>query len=155
MSTSTPHSPLESLREEHKAMVYLVEIIKQEQAQLLEANIEALKQLTEEKSKVVAQMSEFATQRDQALSAAGFTGKDIQLWLGKIGANASKVWEELMSLATSAKELNRINGMLINKHMTHNQSALQALHVAPQGGNLYGPTGQASAKTSSRRLVVG
>lgn len=157
MPTNTPNSPLDSLRDEHKAMVYLIEIIKQEQTQLLEANIDELKKLTDEKAKVVALMSELSAQRDNALTAAGFSAKEagIKSWLATAGANANKMWMDLMSLAASAKELNRVNGMLINKHMTNNQNALNALHATPQSNNLYGPNGQSAVKTSTRRLVVG
>ncbi len=159
MPTTTPTSPMDSLRDEHKAMGCLLDLIKQEQAQLIDANIDALKQLTEEKTKVVSHMSALAVQRDATLAAAGFQGtadtSAIKLWLSKAGTPAEKLWDELLAMAASAKELNRVNGMLINKHMTHNQNTLNALHATPQGSNLYGPTGQSSTKTSSRRLVVG
>ena len=151
------NSLLNNLRDEHKAMAQLVELIKQERVQLLEANIDKLNELTQEKSRLVAHMSELANRRDNALAAAGFTSKETAMksWLSTAGSDAGAAWSALLSLTESAKELNRVNGMLINRHMSDNQNALNALHAAPQGSNVYGPNGQSTVKPVTRRLVVG
>ena len=153
----TSNSPMDSLILEHKAMQLLIDLIKQEQTQLIEADIDGLKNTTVAKSKVANEMSELAKQRDNALAAAGFSTKKnaMDAWLKTANPDAKKQWEELLSLTKSAKELNRINGILIAKHMSHNQNALAALHAAPPGGNVYGPNGQSTEKPRSGRLVVG
>ena len=70
-------------------------------------------------------------------------------------AEAGKTWAELLTIAQSANELNRTNGLLINRHMVRNQNALNVLQGAPQGGNIYGPNGQPANKAKTRGLVVG
>jgi flagella synthesis protein FlgN len=152
-------NPADSLNEEHKATRHLIQLLKQEQTYLVQADIDGLTRITEEKAKVVNQMAELANLRYQTLAAAGFEPKEagMQEWLKSPAATAtaSKSWMELLTLAQSAKELNRTNGLLINKHMMHNQTALNVLRGNAQGGNLYGPDGQSMQKAGTRNLVIG
>ncbi len=152
-------SPAGSLIEEHKAATQLLLLLQQEQTHLVDANIEGLSALTEEKSKIVARMTELAKWRHRTLGAAGFeaTESGMQAWLASSSehAAAGKTWTELLAVARSAKELNRTNGLLINRHMTRNQNALNILQGTPQGSNFYGPDGQASSRSTSRGLVIG
>jgi flagella synthesis protein FlgN len=84
----------------------------------------------------------------------------MQAWIDSGSANdrdfasAKKRWAELISLTQSAKELNRVNGLLIGSHMARNQSALNALQSGQNGGNVYGPNGQPSRNMPSRSLIV-
>lgn len=152
-------SPAGSLVEEQKAAGYLLQILKQEQEKLVDASIDGLAALTEEKAKTVARMTELANWRHRALAAAGFEGKEssMQAWLesSPMLIEARKNWTDLLAIAQSAKELNRTNGLLINRHMVRNQNALNVLQGAPQGGNIYGPNGQTANKAKTRGLVVG
>jgi flagella synthesis protein FlgN len=156
---SSSTSPAHSLNDEHKAVHHLIQLLKQEQAQLIDADIDGLTVLTEEKAKAVAHMAELADLRYQALAAAGFAPKEagMQEWLKSPSATvtADKSWNELLTLARSAKELNRTNGLLINKHMMRNQTALNVLHGNAPGGAFYGPDGQSTAKSTTRNLVIG
>ena len=151
--------PANNLHEEQKVAGRLIAILQQEQACLIDANIEGLSALTEEKATAVTQLSELAKSRHNQLALIGFASSEagMQEWLNSTNVNAAaeKSWTELLSLAKSAKELNLTNGLLINKHMAHNQNALNVLQINPQGGNFYGPDGQAAAKPGSRNLVIG
>lgn len=152
-------SPARELNEEHRAAKSLLQLLEQEQAVLVNADVEALIKLTEEKAKLAAHMSQLAKRRHSALQAAGFEAAEtgMKAWLASPGATAAddKAWNELLALAQSAKELNRINGLLISQHMTRNQNALNILQGNSQGGTFYGPDGQATTKISGRRLVIG
>jgi flagella synthesis protein FlgN len=152
-------SPADSLKDEHNAATLLLQLLQQEQAHLINADVEGLSVLTEEKAKIVARMSELAIRRHKTLAVAGFEEREagMQAWLKSRAATAAAagLWTELLALAQSAKEMNRTNGLLIGQHMTRNQSALNVLQGTPQGGNFYGPNGQATTKTPTRSLVVG
>lgn len=152
-------SPAGSLKEEHKAAAQLLELLKLEQTHLVEANIDGLTALIDEKSKIVARMTELAKWRHRALGVSGFEPAEtgMQAWLASSSEHASsgKSWSDLLALAQTAKELNRTNGLLINRHMTRNQNTLNVLMGNPQGSNVYGPNGQTNAKTASRGYVVG
>ena len=151
-------NPAGSLSEENKAARTLLQLLKQEQDLLVAAKTDGLTAVTEEKAKIVARMSELATLRHQALAASGFesTETGMNAWLEQAASNTIRSsWTELLALALSAKEMNRVTGMLITQHVVRNQVALNALKAAPQGGNFYGPDGQAKIHTSMRGLVIG
>lgn len=151
--------PADSLDEERAAAHSLVQLLKQEQTHLVNADVEGLSRLTEEKAGIAAQMSELAKRRHRMLAAAGFDASEsgMQAWVNSPAAStaAGASWNALLDLAQSAKELNRVNGLLIAQHMGRNQAALNILHGNAQGGSFYGPNGQSTTKIGSRRLVVG
>lgn len=153
------HSLITGLREEHRAALGLLAVLRQEQLQLVDANIDGLPALTAEKTKAVAHMSELARRRHLALSAAGFAASEagMQVWLDSALAQEEgrQTWQDLLSVLESAQALNRTNGLLINKHATRNQQALSVLQNGAQIGNFYGPNGQTTVPRVGRRLVVG
>ena len=51
-------------------------------------------------------------------------------------------WQQVLTLAVEARELNRVNGELIKVRMQHNANALEALLGAARPLKLYGPDGQ-------------
>ncbi|MDC8759332.1 flagella synthesis protein FlgN [Janthinobacterium fluminis] len=155
MSSATP---LNSLRDERALMNSLLELMQQEQRSLVAADIDMLTQLTERKTALVAQLSAGAARRHAALAAAGFAAGEegMDAWLASAGdADAAALWRGLLDDTRAAKELNRLNGMLVNKQLAHTQGALNTLRPAAQSGNFYGPSGQTTTSTPSRRLVVG
>lgn len=146
------------LNEEDEAMRRLLRLIEHEQALLLAAEIDGLTALTEEKAEIVAHMATLANRRHQILAAAGFAPGEagMQAWLASnVTSSAQNPWMEMRALVTAAQELNRTNGLLINRHMTRNQSALNVLQGASQAGGFYGPNGQATQKAAARSLVIG
>jgi len=150
--------PMTSLREEHKAMELLLTLMKQEQQHLIAADIDSLTALTAQKTALVQQMAGLASARHGALAAAGFPAREegMDAWLAASGdATAAPLWTRVLAQTREAKELNRVNGMLINKHMAHAQGALNAMRPAAQSGAIYGPSGQTTASPTSRRLVIG
>lgn len=151
-------SPAASLAEECNTARCLIQLLQQEQTHLIEANIESLTRLTEEKAQVIARMSELATQRYRTLASTGFAPQEtgMQTWLKSATAEpaAHKTWNTLLTLARSAKELNRTNGLLINQHMTRTQTVLNVLHGNNQTTNFYGPNGQSTSIQASPRSVV-
>lgn len=147
------------LLQETEATERLVAMLKQEQEHLINADIERLTALAEEKSKAVSQLSELATLRHRRLAEAGLPANEegMQHWITRLAPNAPALaaWSRLLELMSSAKELNRTNGVLINSHLARNQTALNVLQRSAQGGEFYGPNGQASVKPAGRGLVVG
>lgn len=146
------------LDEEITAGRALLELLRQEQQYLINADLDALAQLTEEKSRLLARMGELAMQRQRALAAGGLDDSDagMRSFLAQAPAAIRADWDMLISIAREGKELNRINGLLLGQHMSRNQAALNALKGGDQAaGTLYGPDGQASTQNGTRRLVVG
>ena len=155
-------NPANSLQQELDIARKLMQLLKQEQQQLIDANIETLGEQIEQKSALVSRMSELASARMKALAHAGFAAEEssMQKWLasqGTISSNkaaAKKTWGELLTLIRSAKEMNRTNGLLIGTHMARNQTALRVLQGS-QDEQVYGSDGQTSVQASRRSLIVG
>jgi flagellar biosynthesis protein FlgN len=151
-------NPAASLVEENQTVARLLQLLEQEQQQLIGANIDDLTVLMEEKAQIVIKMAELAKQRYRTLGEAGFEPQEsgMQAWIdASKSIAAGKSWTALLELARNAKELNRINGMLIGKHMVRNQNALNVLQGGSQAGSFYGPNGQSTIKPGSRSLVLG
>lgn len=158
--SSSDINPADSLSEEHKAVHALTQLLQQEQEQLVAGDIAAITALTEPKAKAAVRMAELANSRHQALAKAGFEADEsgMKAWLASpaASANAHKSWNELIELAEVGKELNRINGTLINKQMVRNQNVLNILqHGNVQGNAVYGPDGQTANKSVKRHIVAG
>lgn len=157
MSSESPHT---TLQDELKTITCLIDLMKQEQQFLVAANTDGLATLTPLKTQLIEHMAALAAQRHQSLARAGFAASESGMtsWLERT-SNPTVVagWQQLLAKTADAKELNRVNGMLINKHMAHNQGLINAMRT-PAGAadtSFYGPQGQTTAVTGKRRLVVG
>lgn len=148
---------MSSLREEQRVITALLEVLKQEQQQLVAADIDGLTELTPRKSSLVNDMAVLASQRHNALGAAGYKAEEagMEAWLAASGdPEAAPLWAQVLDLTREAKELNRVNGTLIGTHLSHTQSALQALRPQAQG-NFYGPSGQPTSANPRRGFLAG
>lgn len=157
MATVSAH---DTLQDELKLIDCLIDLMKQEQQFLVAANTDGLDTLTPLKTELVEQMGTLATQRHKILQADGFAPSEsgMQGWVARTAdATISASWTRVLERMREAKELNRINGMLINKQMMHNQILLQAMRTPADAADtgFYGPSGQTTTAISKRRLVVG
>ena len=164
---ATSATPADTLTEEQQVAKVLVDYLQQEQALLISADIEGLSLLTEKKASAVSLMSELATNRHRALAAVGHLASEtgMQSWLteqsakfptaAKQNKDVLNAWSNLLAIARQAKEINRVNGILINTHVVRNQTALNVFQVRTTDANLYGPNGQATSASKGRGLVVG
>ena len=153
--------PQATLPAEHERIAALVELMKQEQQLLVAADADALGELTPRKVALVQELAQLSRERHGALGGAGFMASEAGMapWLAAQGDEAARAaWAQLLALTAEAKELNRVNGMLINRQMAHNQTVLNALRTPTAGAadaTLYGAKGQTFGSAPSRRFVVG
>ena len=153
-------SPSATLEAELNLLTAMVDLLKQEQQLLINANSDLLQMLTPQKATAVNQLATLANERHQHLGAAGFAAGEegMQEWMGKkADAGARALWQRLLDETREAKELNRLNGMLINRQLNQTQTIINAMRTpaaSPDMG-VYGPTGQASTGGPSRRFVIG
>jgi flagellar biosynthesis protein FlgN len=154
---SLGNGPAAHLSAEVQAAKDLLQLLKQEQSHLVNADVDGVSGLTEEKTRLVGKMTELALQRHRALASSGFDAGEagMQAWLKNNPTPLAAAWSELLEIAKASKEINRTNGILIGQHMARNQAALNILQGNPAGDAIYGPNGHATAKTGSRGLVVG
>ncbi|RZJ85250.1 MAG: flagellar protein FlgN [Massilia sp.] len=160
MPTSPILNPGATLAAEQQHVNALVALMKQEQQLLVAADADGLAELTPRKNALLQALADLSAQRHAALAAAGCEGAEagMEPWLAVGGSLETRAqWEELLTLAREAKELNRVNGMLINKQLAHNQGVLNALRMpaGPEAGGVYGASGQAIGAGASKRYVIG
>jgi flagella synthesis protein FlgN len=151
-------SPGATLADERHVIGSIVELMKTEQQFLISADADGLAGIVPNKLQLAQRAAELSRIRHKALAAAGFhAGEEgMEPWLAVGGSDSARnEWNRLLDLAREAKELNRVNGMLVNKQLAHTQGALNALRPQTGAAGVYGPGGQTVAAGPSRRYVVG
>jgi flagella synthesis protein FlgN len=151
-------SPGATLRDEQQLIGSIVELMKSEQQFLVSADADGLATITPKKLQLAQKAAELSRLRHRALGAAGFPALEagMEPWLAVGGNDELRAqWNHLLDITREAKELNRVNGMLVNKQLAHTQGMLNALRPAAAGAGVYGPAGQAVPSGPSRRFVVG
>lgn len=137
------------LSQEIRSARELMDILQEEQNQLLLSNIDELEPLIAKKATLVAQLGQHARDRHAYLKEAGYEPTQIGMsnWINNCAApekaaELSNSWNELVEISKSAKEINRLNGLLISSHMRRNQQTLAILHGEnDENTGLYGPDG--------------
>jgi flagellar biosynthesis protein FlgN len=149
------------MQNESDAMAKLVDVLKSEQTALTQAPSMALMDeinaITKQKNQLITDISQIGQLRNIELNKLGFNGGDISMpsWLQD--QEQKDCWANLIKHTKKAKELNRVNGLLISKHLTRNRTTLQVLykHHRPNAmPSLYGANGQSSTQRSVIRGVV-
>lgn len=145
---------LHTIETEADVVLKFVELLKREQATLGQGDIDGLTLLIEEKDDVAAKLGALGEQRNAALAAQGLQADrdGIEAWLERHPADTRvrNAWSRILPLAREARELNRVNGQLIQIRMQHNTQALDSLLGASRRLQLYGPDGQTTAHSSRR-----
>lgn len=125
-----------------------VALLEREQEMLVKGRVDDLIELVRQKNTVAAKLATLAAQRSVLLRASGLTADRAGMasWFEANPAEvrARTAWSSLLSLAGQARELNRVNGELIQDRMKHNALALEILVGSNASANLYGPDGQRS-----------
>lgn len=153
-------TPATTLHDELSLIHTLSALMKHEQRMLVDADTDGLSAITAQKNDLVGQLAELSRQRHGLLAQAGVAADDggMDVWLAAHGGQeTAALWQDLLAATRAAKELNRVNGMLITKHLNHNQQLINAMRT-PAGGadaGVYGPSGQTATGGPSRRFVVG
>lgn len=131
-------------------------LLREEQDVLRNGSPDALPSIVERKTAAALELSPLTAARSagfvRAGAAAGNAG--IEAWLaGRPEDDALRQgWQRLQALAEEARELNRVNGQLIQMRMQANAHALEALLSAANRQDLYGADGQA-APGVTRRII--
>jgi flagella synthesis protein FlgN len=146
--------PADSLSNEFIAMNRLHDLLQTEQKALTAGNVDALPELISAKGFVISEITVLADGRHQSLVAAGREASEdsMQEWIDASGNAAEKqTWLDLLALAQKTKELNRLNGIMINRH-TQTNLQLISLFNGKLGNNFYGPDGQPHVKANARKF---
>src|SRR5690606_19805591 len=130
----------------------------QEQSYLINADIEQIQTLLEEKSALLQSLNLSSQERYQWLSSAGYSANESGMsdWLKQNSENALQTsWLTMQQALFKAKELNPVNGRPTNKHFARNQQLLSTLQGQTEVDHFYGPNGQATSKVRMRGAIIG
>ncbi len=146
-----------SFEQDAKLVRQLLTLLSREQSSLVSIDLDSIEALIEEKSVLLQKISALADNRYKALATAGFEENESGMvaWLKYNATPAlNKSWESFQKSILEAKELNRLNGTLINKHFNRNQQLLNQLQGNAAGDFVYGKDGQAKTQSSTRSALT-
>lgn len=146
-----------SFEQDAQLVSQLQALLSREQTNLVEVDIDAIETLLEEKSRLLQRINLVAKSRYEALAANGFESSEVGMtaWLKQQAKPVmNESWADFQKALSQAKEMNRLNGMLINKHFNRNQQLLNHLQGNSSAGAVYGRNGQAKSQSSSRTALT-
>lgn len=144
-----------ALSKERAAVREFVELLQHEQTLLTQNDIEPLLAIAEQKSANAIRLNELSEVCRHLLEKISPTldNAAIESWLKVNTTEGLAIWREVRVMAGQAKQLNSVNGELIQIKSRHNQQAFVALSGAVNQANLYGANGQASFSPGSGRSL--
>lgn len=151
--TASTSKPVISFDEDSQLVQQLLAMLVREQSSLVMIDIDAIEAILEEKAVLLQRMNAVATSRYQALAKNGFAASEAGMlsWLAQLAKpSMNTLWDSFQKALSQAKETNRLNGMLINKHFNRNQQLLNHLQGSVASGSVYGRDGQAKTQSTTR-----
>ncbi len=154
MMTSANHLTSSVSFDKDAALVSsLLSDLQEEQTALVSADLDMIERMIDKRVELLQELGAAASSRYDALAAAGFEPNEqgMSAWLEQQSNQMlDKAWVTFQQQLARAKELNRLNGILINKHFQRNQEKLDALNGKSAAPQFYGKNGQAHRANSSR-----
>jgi flagella synthesis protein FlgN len=148
---------MDFLEQEQATLDRFIELLQQEQAALVSADVDKLQLLSEPKQKLSEKLNVLVQQRIALLDRDGFStdAAGVQAWLSKQPATVAEAWNKLLVGAQKAQRLNQTNGKLIQTHLQHNQQALATLMSAANKADVYGADGQPRTGSTPTQRTIG
>lgn len=151
--TAHMRSLLQSVEREAEICQELVDLLQKEEQLLISNELEPLMQLSQSKSQLVGQFVLASQTRYKQLAQAGLSPEDSSMNdLLMHQPEAHRAWNQFLQLVMTAKELNRTNGLLLQRLASRNQNALMAIQ-GRQSSQLYGPDGQKGTQLNFRSTI--
>jgi flagella synthesis protein FlgN len=133
----------------------LLHLLKQEEDALSRQEIRQISELTVTKNNLLLKFMNLRTLRIQNLSSIGLPREEslIPEWI-KLQKNPKlhQIWADLTAELIQCKEINTLNGMMIQKLSSMNRSALQLLVGQDPTKDIYGP-GSSAVNTSKFNIL--
>lgn len=154
----SPSDLVKNLEAEIRTYQAFIQVLQTEQDALVQGDVDPLLELAQIKSEKVVLLSQLAEKRTRFLSARGCAQEHggMKKWLQqqRNGDNPqiTELWQQLLSLAENAQQLNQINGSMIDTRLRNNQQALAILQTAAKQSALYGPDGQTQSPGLGRPI---
>lgn len=146
---------LSALSAETTAIRGFSALLGEEQQALVSGTLDALPELTERKTRAVAELATLGRERDAQLEALGYSPDEAGATAAAAAdARIGTAWKTLLAAALDAKRANDTNGVLINTRLTYTQQALTVLYGPEQNAPLYGPDGRTAPRSSGGSVTA-
>ena len=148
-------SPLHNaIKDELAVLEQVVATLKREQEVLASARIEQLTDITENKTKLVAELETLSARRSSLMQASNIPddGSAITSWISLHEPATLPLWQTLIDLARQAAQYNRSNGKLLASREEANRNLMRILLSEQDADSGYSADGRMSLSTSRRRL---
>lgn len=149
--------PTISFEEDAKLVQQLIDLLGREQASLVANKIDEIETLIDLKARLLQQINHIAKNRYAALAEKGFQPNENGMidWVHDQSNQVIKDnWKTFQDMLVKAKELNRLNGVLIARHFNRNQQVLNQLQGASQKNAVYGKDGQTATRRNLRATLT-
>ena len=146
--------PVTGISHERDETRNFIDLLEREQRALRQADVSSLLTLAK-KSAEAQQLIQLADVRNRWLVTLGYTRDRNGMEQGLQSCDspgAADAWRELLQMAETASQLNKINGILIGQRLRYNQQALSVLQAATRSAGLYGADGQPTLFSGGRQL---
>lgn len=157
--TGTIFDPLAGITRERDATREFIDVLHKEQHALQQPNMSLLRALATEKAHQAQQLTQLADARNRWLAMLGHTQNRLGMERGLQDCPAAAAaWKELLQLAETVRQLNKINGILVDQRLRYVQQRLSALQSSVNsipGAGLYGSDGQPQPFSGGRCLAKG
>lgn len=156
MNAKSSSKPV-SLEQDAQLLSELLALMSREQAHLVKADVDAIEAVIEEKSILLQRLNLAARVRYDALSSNGFEASEVGMdaWVQRQAKpSITQSWAKFQKALSEAKEMNRLNGILISKHFNRNQELLNHLQGNSSKDSVYGRDGQAKSQTLIRSGLI-
>lgn len=132
-------------------------LLEQEQAALVQADVDQLMQISQEKLRQADLLNQLAKERVAALQSQGVTDDPatMESWLAYQPDQSVENWKKLLAAAKAAQHLNQTNGKLIEIQLQHNKHALNMLVSTANRSSVYGADGQPRAMQYASHRTLG
>lgn len=146
---------LTALTAQKAGLLRFIALLETEQAALVENKGDALPDLTEQKTQDALKLNQLTDSLRELIDGLVPQAQaDIQSWMRKACPECLSVWLEVADLAQRTKQLNQINGELIQTKLRFTQQALTVLSKAVNNANsFYGSNGQPNFSPGSGRSL--
>lgn len=144
----------ELLRREVELLESFAKLLEEEQS-ILKQNIpDELPALAKKKAPLIEALNAIEAQRNKALATQGFASdrEGMQSWLNQHPKEqqTNTLWNSLLAGAKRARDLNDLNGQLVNQQLQMTGEALAVLGHEARRQTLYGANGQSTPLTGNR-----
>jgi len=146
-----------SFEEDKRLVVELIDLLMREQKGLLSNQISEIEKIVQLKSGLLQKINHVAKNRYAALAEKNFEPNENGMlnWVVSLSNQVIKDnWDDFQKNLAQAKELNRLNGELINRHFSRNQQMLTHLRKAFQPNETYGKNGQSQSSNVKSTSVT-